>query len=519
MERGSLGFKLATGFGAMVVVIVIIIIVAFTQVNKVETIGDRIQNLRSPAAQASVQMLNGVNQSLAGLRGYILLGNDQFKTERQEAWSKGINSSLVKMKQLSKSWTNQENVKRLSELSSQLDKFAEYQQEIEDIAQTDDNVPALKILFEEAAPAASMMATNITRLIDMEAKQPATRERKALLGMMADVRGTIGLSLANIRAFLLTGDEKFKQKFETLRAKNDRRFSDLKNNRYLLTLAQKTVFIQLDNARNKFAPLPPKMFKLRGGEDWNLANHWLGTKAVPIANAIKEILTEMVENQQDLAATDQEILASAVDTFKTVLIVLLLVGLALGVVLAITYTRSIVNPMQKITRAADGLAIGDIEQDIYIDRNDEIGKLANSFRDMIDALKAKTETAKEIAKGNLSVEVKVVSKADVLGNAMVEMKNSLQKKAKAAEQIAAGNLDTKVEVASEDDVLGNAMVTMVKNLKKSSEDVKEAMAQVEANLKNAERVVDEVNRVAELLKKGKLNERDAVNDIEGGLKK
>ncbi len=94
--------------------------------------------------------------------------------------------------------------------------------------------------------------------------------------MIEDTRGTIGLSLANIRAFLLAGDQKFWDKFEKLWAKNERRFNDLKNNQKLLTGAQKAAFIELDNARNKFLPLPPRMHKLRSAEDWNIANHWLG---------------------------------------------------------------------------------------------------------------------------------------------------------------------------------------------------------------------------------------------------
>ena len=59
--------------------------------------------------------------------------------------------------------------------------FKVYQQEIEDIAQTIDNTPAVKILFEDAAPRAAIMVSSITKLIDLEADQAATADRKALL--------------------------------------------------------------------------------------------------------------------------------------------------------------------------------------------------------------------------------------------------------------------------------------------------------------------------------------------------
>ena len=69
-----------------------------------------------------------------------------------------------------------------------------------------------------------------------------TPQRKALLGMMADIRGTTGLGLANIRAYLLSGDTKFKLLLEKFWNKNAKRFSDLEKNSYLLTNEQKIAF-------------------------------------------------------------------------------------------------------------------------------------------------------------------------------------------------------------------------------------------------------------------------------------
>lgn len=43
---------------------------------------------------------------------------------------------------------------------------------------------------------------------------------------------------------------------------------------------------------------------IRGSAEWNVANHWLGTKAAPKAAVIKTNLEAMMENQQELMATD-----------------------------------------------------------------------------------------------------------------------------------------------------------------------------------------------------------------------
>ena len=136
---------------------------------------------------------------------------------------------------------------------------------------------------------------------------------------------------------------------------------------------------------------------------------------------------------------------------------------------------------------------------------------------MIEALKCKAEAARQIAKG--AVDVKKSSEADVLGQAMIEMEDALRAKAQVANQISEGNLEAEIKVASEQDVLGNAMVSMVTNLKEGREEAGSAIAKVETNLKEAQTVVEEVNRVATLLEKGKLTERAQLDNAEGSYKK
>ncbi|MCP4000416.1 MAG: hypothetical protein GY727_05865, partial [Gammaproteobacteria bacterium] len=233
--------------------------------------------------------------------------------------------------------------------------FKVYQQEIEDIAQTIGNTPAVKILFDEAAPKAAIMVSNITKLIDLESDLAASAERKALLGMMADVRGTTGLALANIRAYLLSGDEKFKKKFDKLWAKNTRRYGDLSDNTALFSPEQAEAFVAFNSAREKFSPLPPKMFEIRGGNAWNLANVWLGTKAAPTAAVIMEQLKDMSTSQQQLMATDAETvkeLSSNLATLEWILLVSgFIISIAIAIFLPANVVRQITGPIERVVQA------------------------------------------------------------------------------------------------------------------------------------------------------------------------
>ncbi len=346
-NRG-VGAKIGLGYAMVTLILIGAVVTTIWQVRRTAVVTNRVVDLRAPTAQASLGMLNGMNHSLAALRGWMILGKDKFKDERAKAWSEEIETSLTTMKEFAVNWTDPKNIERLEVIDSKLGDFKKFQREIEDIAQTIENTPATKILFEQAAPKAKILASNITKMIDLEAEQEATPERKALLGMMADVRGTLGLGLGAIRAYLLSGDESFKQQYDKLWAKNTKRFADVSAQADLLTPEQHEAYELFAKARKLFDPLPPKMFEIRGGDEWNLANRWLGTKAAPTAFAIKENLDAMIVSQKQLMANDMAEGKSLTASLMTIEWILLGAGAALCAILGTIITRSITKPVNRI---------------------------------------------------------------------------------------------------------------------------------------------------------------------------
>jgi methyl-accepting chemotaxis protein len=341
--------KIQLGFALVAAIMVIIVSNAIWQTKQVKAISDKVVDLRVPTSQNSLMMLNGINHSLAALRGWMILGKDKFKEEREKSWSEEIQPSIDKMEAFSKNWTNPENVKRMTVIKSKLKDFQKFQNEIEAISGTIDNLPANRILLKDAAPKASILVNTITKIINIEGTLEATSKRKKLLGMMADVRGTTARSLASIRAFLLSGDSKFKNAFDVMWKKNIRRFDELSANKNLLTPEQADLFKDFTQARETFAPLPEKMFTIRSSKEWNVANTWLGTKAAPTAFAIKQQLNAMAANQKKLLATDM--LDSK--TRSETLVFNLWILLAIGLILTVVFTKIVVRAVRKPIENAD----------------------------------------------------------------------------------------------------------------------------------------------------------------------
>ncbi len=348
----QVGTKVGLGFTLITLFLVGAVAIGIQQALNMEKISKRVVNLRVPTVQTSLMLLNGVNHSLAGLRGWMLLGEEIFNEEQANAWTDEIEPSLKKLEELSANWTDPGNLNRLGVVQKKLATFKKHQDQIQKIAWLVENRPAHKILFEEAVPLEKTILAHIATMIELETKIKPTPERKELLGAMADIEVVMSTVLANIESYLISGEKKFIKGYEKLWERKSRRFKMLEQNIELLTEEQKRAFNNLGAARTMFEPLPAKMIQIRSGEKWNKANLWLGTKAAPTAQAIKNILYEMVASQNSLLVADEKELKDRAHSLITTLLALLFGGGLISGVLGSAITRQIKAQLEEKIRPA-----------------------------------------------------------------------------------------------------------------------------------------------------------------------
>jgi methyl-accepting chemotaxis protein len=121
-----------------------------------------------------------------------------------------------------------------------------------------------------------------------------------------------------------------------------------------------------------------------------------------------------------------------------------LLALLVGVCVALYTARSITEPLTHLMTVAREIGdSGDLDQNIDIHRNDEIGALATTFNNMVAYLKEMAGVSMAVAEGDLTVEVVPRSKRDTLGNAFLRMSHGLQDLVRttrdSAGQVSAGS--------------------------------------------------------------------------------
>lgn len=533
MLKLKIGHKLYLGFSVILLLLGLAVSISIWEVNSIKENTDRIVNLRTPTAQASQRMMNNINASLAALRGWMLVENTAFKTQRNAVWN-DIAQARANMDKLSKNWTNPSNVKNWDEFKVILDEFKIAQQQVEDIAHTIDETPATKILVNDAAPRAAVMIKNITRMIDLElsAQTKLPGDRVQVLGMMADTRGTLGLGLANIRAYLLTGQSKFSDNFKKLWSKNEKRFNDLSDSAHLLSSEQKKLLDEFSIMRNEFENLPVEMFGIRGSTKWNMAQYTLISEAAPRASKLMTKLNGelqadgsrkggMVANQKRLLQLDADASADATAQLLTLEWIILIVSTVLGILIAFITARSISNPIVQITTNMGNLASGDLAIAISgQDRSDEIGDMAtsvNHFKEQLIRVKQLEEEQEEekrradtqrkaamIQMAN-SFEEKVGNVVQTVTSASTELQasasqmsstatqtSSLATTVAAAAEEASANVET-VAAASEE--LSSSQGEIARHVNESSSVASHAAHQADETKATVENMVQEVGKI------------------------
>jgi methyl-accepting chemotaxis protein len=98
-------------------------------------------------------------------------------------------------------------------------------------------------------------------------------------------------------------------------------------------------------------------------------------------------------------------------------------GVALaGLVLFWVLTKLVIGrPISRLVRTSKALADGNVEQEINLKSNDEIGALAEAYSGVVDYMKSMADATARLADGDMTVRVKPRSDDDVLGNAFVQL--------------------------------------------------------------------------------------------------
>src|ERR1700747_2402044 len=224
--------------------------------------------------------------------------------------------------------------------------------------------------------------------------------------------------------------------------------------------------------------------------------------AIDVADGENRKLVEERRKSDETAAT-ATIIVSLLST---------MLALCLGVVIAYRTAKSITQPLTNLMNVARAIGnTGDLEHNIDLGRDDEIGELARTCHKMVTYLKEMAGVSEAIAGGDLTLEVKPRSSHDTLGNAFAKMVEGLaglvrsvrdasSQVASASNQVAGASDDSAkigLQASSAIDEVTSTMHEMsvnVQNMVKSTQTQASSVSETSASI---DQMVTSIQRVAD----------------------
>src|SRR5579863_10436919 len=247
------------------------------------------------------------------------------------------------------------------------------------------------------------------------------------------------------------------------------------------------------------------------------SNSWVEKSVTSMDEAERGIQKAL--DKSDESANTSASISTVVLSLGTIL------GSLIGFLVAYRTSLSITQPLNELILVTKQIAeTGDLDQSIDVHRDDEIGSLANHYRNMMLHLKEMANASSAIAAGQLNVSVRPRSSRDTMANAFLRMIEGLRDLATKIRDSATGvatgssqmagasneSAKVSVEAARAIDEVTSTMHEMsinVQNVVKStqlqSSSVAETSASIDQMVASIQRVADTARTLLEICQRSR----------------
>jgi len=190
---------------------------------------------------------------------------------------------------------------------------------------------------------------------------------------------------------------------------------------------------------------------------------------------------------------------SSYATFTAVLFILMVVCIS-GI--SIVMTRTIRLSLKDLQAAAGAMAKGQIDVKVEKRNNDEFGELIDDVGELVKGIAVQTEIAKQVAEGNMTVEVTPRSDVDVMGHALKQMVTKNQKTLSNIKEAAYQVTTSSSQVASASEALAQGSTEQASAIEEITASINDVAEKTKQNASQANAAADMMAKTIEEVKKG-----------------
>jgi len=508
----SIKQKIIFGFATMVIITGIISIVAFQSLSKVNgSVTTMLKNYQ-PAMIAILKMSEKIKIVNESLEFYLLNKDPQTKKELANATNRA-NIAIKDILLFSVVKNDKNAYKTIKSIQTDFKLYQSYHPQMLGYADSfNKNFIAMIYASKNMNPLTRIIQAQMTNMIQSEALESFTNDRKELYNSLHELRNTWANMIMGVRAFL------------SFRTKDDISNIMLFKNGYIellkkikaqgdnLTFEQSDAIEQIESATKKYFGALDNFLKIHGSDKWRMDTWILKTKITPILNRINNNILKINNQQQVQTNIISNLLLSDINQQKNTIITLSLLALILGVVASLVISAKVIKPLNYAVNAMTDIAEGDgdLTHRLEINSSDEIGALAHAFNRFVAKVHTIITDATEVIIQNTEAanHMKVISQdvatsvnqqqisTDQVATSVNEMAATVQEISRNAQSAAEHANIANKEATQGKEVVNNTIAT-INNLANEVERTAEVIARLEKNSDQIGAVLDVIKGIAE----------------------
>ena len=178
--------------------------------------------------------------------------------------------------------------------------------------------------------------------------------------------------------------------------------------------------------------------------------------------------------------------------------------------ISIFMIRMIKRTLAEVTNAAQALAEGKVDIKLEKKSNDELGQLVEHFQDAINNIRYQAQIAQEVADGNMMVDVRPKSEADVMGIALSKMVRQNQYTLGNIKDAAYQVTTSSSQVASASEALAQGSTEQASAIEQITASISDVAARTNKNASQANEAAQLMEQAIENVKKGNAEMQEMV---------
>ncbi|MEG6504895.1 methyl-accepting chemotaxis protein [Nitratidesulfovibrio sp. 1201_IL3209] len=185
-------------------------------------------------------------------------------------------------------------------------------------------------------------------------------------------------------------------------------------------------------------------------------------------------------------------------------------ALVLGLLFAILIGKSVRGGIARAAAVAEAVAQGETSLEVRAEGTDEVGRLLQAMHEMLEAERRVVDTARELARGNVDIEVGMRGPRDELMRALGEMVSVERSIARSASTLATGDLRVSLDPRGDNDRLLTSLGNMVRRLS-------DVVRDVQVGAENVAAGSEELSATAEALSQGATEQAASVEQCSASM--